>query len=723
MFSNGVIRSGVRSIIAVAEHAIGGWRAIMMHRPNPSIQKVNLFLSHAQQDKEIAEELAKWIEKTFFVIKVFVSSRWGSIEMGDDFLATILEEIRHCKLGMVLATPNSLSRPWVNFEVGGFHALNKKLIPVCISPTTLQDLPAPIDRKQACEYSDVGSRLTLFRNIAKLLGQSDKEVEASVTRELAESAPKLEARHLLPSAAEPGPSPTEPAYLRGGHGGAIESLFKTHDRWKTVIYTCRATFSKDETCPDCEADAPRGKSLRLHVPVDEVQTVCAAVNHLMPVEDGATEGDILRTVMCSKVAEELARKPRNSGSEDPPHLLDRDLVVVGENNFSNLLLHKMKPYLPWESSLSWESKDPNHDPARPKLTIQIAEHAQYTLKSFHNSIVTKGGGMICVFPSPFNLRKRVAVLFGCHREGQFAVEQWLRSEGVRPAVLSLASKVPPPDEAAAAIQIVIQSGDPIPRGGRLPQAWKTLAIPNSDEGGSPFWLTPLKAVGPSEALQVNTDCATAGEMYDISLIAELTTEDRDRLAQVVMRRVGAPDLYWESRECELGFHITLYEFCTKDAPGADLRFKLDQTVNLLRAALTRTGVGEAPSSVRVSVRGMETLPRAVISYVDFPSDNVSGPNWLATLRCWCEEKVKWMARQAGQHDGILDGRRIPFPAHITLCRFNRPIDAELAGRLEELSRQSRYEELLQLDVKSLSLVVGRRRPYRDVKVVHKIALT
>lgn len=684
----------------------------MSNRANQPVHPVSIFLSHAQQDKDLAEKLAHWIEKTFpSMISVFVSSRWGSIEMGDDFFATILQALRNCAVGMVLATPNSLSRPWVNIEVGGLHLLNRKLIPVCIAPTTIANLPAPIDRKQACEYSDVESRLTLLRNIAKVRGLEDAFVSKYVTRAQATGAPKLGPVALQ--------VPTKPPNSEVGHRTSIEGLFETDDRWTTIVYTCRATFRKDEDCPDSGRILISGKSLKSHVPVDEVQTVCAAINHLMPAEERANEDDILHTVVCSKIAEELVRRPHDASEQGPPHLLDRDLVVVGENNFSNLLLHKMKPYLPWERHFSWQVEVPDK-PGRPRLSVQLAEHAQFAQPS---RSVGQGGGMISIFPSPFNLRKRVIVLFGCHREGQFALEHWLRSEGVHAVISSIKSSVPSAAKVGTAVQVVVQSLGPIPRNGIIPRDWRTVAIPNSSDGQRPYWLVPLRSVGPSDALQVNQGCSNHQEMYDISVVAELAPEEKGRLEQIAMSRIAAPDLYWENRECDLGFHITLYEFCTEDKLDTEVMAKLEKTLGTLASAWARTSSGDVPPRVSVSVRGIETLPKAVISYVDFPSANTSGPNWLATLRCWCEQQADSIEQHQSQLAPILSRRRAPFPAHITLCRFNRPIESDLERRLRELSLESRYEELLTVDIRSISLVVGRRRPYRDTKVVRRIELT
>ena len=81
--------------------------------------KSTIFISHINQEKEIANSLKEFLEKKFLkTINVFASSHEESLKLGDDWMGTIKESVRACKLIIVLCSPISIVRPWINFEAG-----------------------------------------------------------------------------------------------------------------------------------------------------------------------------------------------------------------------------------------------------------------------------------------------------------------------------------------------------------------------------------------------------------------------------------------------------------------------------------------------------------------------------------------------------------------------------------------------------------------------------
>jgi hypothetical protein len=666
-----------------------------------------VFVSHASVDKQRAEVLKSWLEERFpGFIDVFVSSDLESIEMGSEWFQKITDAIRHCKAAIVLASRKSLERRWVNLEIGALNAIGKNVIPVCVGALTLP-LPSPLDRLQTCIYDSVDDRLKLLRTISKNL-EMPPAFTNKISRHDAEEAPPMpgEDSDLLPA-----------VHGGDGHGVALERLFQTADRWTTIIYTCRATFT-GETCP---GNAPLlGKTIAAHVPVDEIQTFCTAINHLMPVAARKHEEDIRHTVICSREAERLALEfpPVQPADAPAPSLLDRDLIVIGENNFSNLLLYMAEPFQAWTARQYEEIRHANK-PGRAMVYAVRTPHAQLDREPLQMNRVGEGGGMISIFPNPFNFRKMVINLYGCHREGQFTLENWLRGGEIETVVdLIAAARV---DSRLNSTQIVVNRGGEPGQGHYIDPNPSSGAVPNVKEG-RPFWSTRVNAFPTPEGIEPNPNCETQHPMYDISLIVELSGETQNRLREQMQAHVPFPDLYWESDNCNIGFHVTLYEFCTHDRPSPELVRELERALASLLHNLKADGGPERPVRRQAQIRGIDLTYAALIACVDFLPAHRKEVNWLETVRTWCEHTVQRMAREKVDVQRLFNKRHVPFPPHVTLCRFPKPATPELAQRIDEVTARRRYAVLAPIAIDSLSIATARRRPYQEVEIREQFAL-
>jgi hypothetical protein len=663
----------------------------------------SIFISHAKDDSHCADEIRRWLTISLRgLITIFVSSDWESIRMGDDWYPKVTTAVRDCAVGLVLVTENSVPRPWVNFEIGGLMMLQKPTIPICAGSITPADLPSPLSGAQACDYRKAEDRLTLLKSVAQIVGLPD-----SFTQLLHENDAK-EARPLIiqPTAATP------PDFRQAGHGLALEHLFGTRDRWTTVIYTCRGMFT-GEACPSAQGSASMEKALLTHIPVDELQTVCTAVNHFMPYAARRNEDDVLHTVICSRTAHEMVspRSTATATTEGVPHLLERDLIVVGENNFSNLLLHMMEPYVPWRKRVTWVG-DEEGEHRRPMVMVEHTSSAQLKVARGQVRTVGEGGAMLSIFPSPFNLRTRIMSLFGCHRSGQFALENWLRSEDLN-AVVEAAENFLTGRPRTDTIQIVVDAESRAPGGGVLDLTVPCAALPNLHDEGRPFWTRELSVAGPDTTIEPNPECVRQSPMYDISLVVRLDRHIEAAIRQEVENRVGTNDFYWEDQECDIGFHVTLFEFCTHDDASKNLTDALDAIVHPLGDALRHANGALLPSAGSARLRGIELVNSALISYVDFLPRGKSDTNWLEAVHVWCERSARHVEEQL-HVARLFNKRRVPFPAHVTLCRFQREVEAVTAERLRGVSAATRLLDFGTLPLASVQLAVARKRPYRDV---------
>lgn len=119
------------------------------------MQKPLVFISHITTEKEIAVAFKELIEGAFLgMIEVFVSSDPNSIAMGGRWLENITYGLQKCIIEIVIASPTSVTRPWINFEAGAGWVRDISAIPLCHSGMTPSTLPAPLSSLQAAVATD-----------------------------------------------------------------------------------------------------------------------------------------------------------------------------------------------------------------------------------------------------------------------------------------------------------------------------------------------------------------------------------------------------------------------------------------------------------------------------------------------------------------------------------------------------------------------------------------
>lgn len=134
------------------------------------IIKSKVFLSHIHEDKAIAITIAKYLEQAFSrAIEIFVSSDGTSILLGDKWLDRIEENLKSSSILIVLASPNSVPRPWINFEAGGGWIGGARVMPVCIRGMKIAALPQPLKSLQASEIGSPEGVRDFFLGVAKVL--------------------------------------------------------------------------------------------------------------------------------------------------------------------------------------------------------------------------------------------------------------------------------------------------------------------------------------------------------------------------------------------------------------------------------------------------------------------------------------------------------------------------------------------------------------------------
>src|SRR5271157_2429888 len=113
------------------------------------MDKTPVFLSHISEDKALAGYLQARIQRDFLkAFEVFVSSDGVSIQAGSDWLQSLRSALGRAKCVIALCSPESVSRPWVNFEVGAAWLKDLPIVPLCHSGLEPADLKPPFSLLQ-----------------------------------------------------------------------------------------------------------------------------------------------------------------------------------------------------------------------------------------------------------------------------------------------------------------------------------------------------------------------------------------------------------------------------------------------------------------------------------------------------------------------------------------------------------------------------------------------
>lgn len=171
---------------------------------------MKVFISHITEEKSLALTLKDWVESSFAgQCEVFVSSDINDIPAGSRWLQQI-ENAAHESAGyLVLCSPTSVWRPWINFETGCAWIRQIPIIPICHSGQKKSQLPTPLSTFQALEIdsddfvSDLLTSLAQYLEVTKVprIDQSAMrhELESALRQLSTESASQPPAMQMHPA--------------------------------------------------------------------------------------------------------------------------------------------------------------------------------------------------------------------------------------------------------------------------------------------------------------------------------------------------------------------------------------------------------------------------------------------------------------------------------------------------------------------------------------------
>jgi TIR domain len=154
-----------------------------IHRMAP----LTIFLSHVTAEAKLADLVEGHLHRDFIgLARVFASSDLGSVLAGKKWLDEVTSALTQASLHVVLASPDSIERKWINFEAGAAHVRGVPIIPLCHSGLTPAQLPVPLSESQGLVLSDDSGFRRFYAAIARALESELPEVDyAAYGREVA----------------------------------------------------------------------------------------------------------------------------------------------------------------------------------------------------------------------------------------------------------------------------------------------------------------------------------------------------------------------------------------------------------------------------------------------------------------------------------------------------------------------------------------------------------
>jgi hypothetical protein len=125
---------------------------------------MNIFLSHISEESSEARAIKLSLENALPGLEVFVSA--VDIHFGQQWLAEINKAMKRAKAILVLCSPQSVRRPWINFESGSGWTRGIPVIPMCIKGLNKDQLPDPLGIFQGIELLNADSCFKLAELLA-----------------------------------------------------------------------------------------------------------------------------------------------------------------------------------------------------------------------------------------------------------------------------------------------------------------------------------------------------------------------------------------------------------------------------------------------------------------------------------------------------------------------------------------------------------------------------
>jgi hypothetical protein len=147
---------------------------------------MHIFISHAAANARLARTLAEAFEH--LGATTFIASRAGDIRADEDWLRGIERALQEADAYIVLLTPESTFRPWINFEAGAAWFSERQLLFLRVQALAPGDIPLPISSRQVYALDDV-EQFGAVLDALRLPRNGVRDIVARLAAEGAEAVP------------------------------------------------------------------------------------------------------------------------------------------------------------------------------------------------------------------------------------------------------------------------------------------------------------------------------------------------------------------------------------------------------------------------------------------------------------------------------------------------------------------------------------------------------
>lgn len=134
-----------------------------------------VFISHITEESGLAKIISEEIKKSYLgMLDTFVSSDGESLPAGGRWLDTIDRALAASAIQISLCSPQSVKRPWINFEAGASWIRRIPVVPLCHSGLKKSGLPVPLSMLQAADATNEVDLEIMFSELTKILGATVK---------------------------------------------------------------------------------------------------------------------------------------------------------------------------------------------------------------------------------------------------------------------------------------------------------------------------------------------------------------------------------------------------------------------------------------------------------------------------------------------------------------------------------------------------------------------
>jgi hypothetical protein len=135
------------------------------------MEKLSIFLSHLTVESKLADIVKGHLVHDFIgLVDVFVSSDRTSIPVGSKWLSEVNTALGRAAIHVILCSPESVTRSWIQFEAGAAQIRGIPIIPICHSGLTPAQLPVPLSEWEGINAAGASGMQKLYASISRFLG-------------------------------------------------------------------------------------------------------------------------------------------------------------------------------------------------------------------------------------------------------------------------------------------------------------------------------------------------------------------------------------------------------------------------------------------------------------------------------------------------------------------------------------------------------------------------